>query len=38
MTIGDFLFFVLIIALFFLFHGDPTVWDALQNSAKGLCK
>lgn len=38
MTIGDFLFLVGLAVLVFLLQGDPDVWDALQQSAKGMCK
>ena len=29
---------VLVLAIFFLFEGEPDVWDKLHAAAMGLCK
>lgn len=32
------LLIVVVLGLFFLFGGDPDVWDKLHNVALGVCK
>jgi hypothetical protein len=33
-----FAFVLFILAMFFLFQGEPDVWDTLHKMAMGMCK
>jgi hypothetical protein len=37
-TISTILFFVFCLALMFVFHGEPNVWDKWHQAAMGVCK
>jgi len=36
MDFEEFLFFICVLALFFLFQGDPDIWDLLQAKVMHL--
>lgn len=37
-TITNILWFAFCMALFFVFHGEPSLWDKWHQVAMGVCK